>query len=74
MTEKPKNPRLRVLELPTVHVGDIMTTPHLLVFDRVTEELGESIASIRKYVSSWGPMAVAGVLALEDEIDLGEDL
>lgn len=44
-------PRLQILELPTEHHGDDMTTPYLLIVDQVDEELGEAIASWPEDVS-----------------------
>ena len=75
--------RLQILELPTEHVGDDMTTPFILVIDQASENIAETLnpgdeagssyaAAIQRLTSL--PLAeqigARAVLVFEDTIDI----
>ncbi|WP_159844879.1 hypothetical protein [Nocardia sp. CY41] len=60
--------RLRILELPMLHVGNYSGTPFALVFDQCTQDDATAIAATRGSLkASTGAQAV---LAFESTVDL----
>ena len=63
--------RLRILELPMRHVGELSETPFALVIDRCTPEQ----ATIARFPYNLGEtIGAVGAIIFEDEVDLGDDL
>lgn len=58
--------RIQILELPTEHHGDNMTTPFLLILDQV-----EDVEAVRASMSGAKELSGArGILAFEETIEI----
>lgn len=64
-----RTPRLRILELPTEHDGDKMTTPFVFVIDRADEEtLGMDVPGTSNNICELS--GARAVLVFKESIDI----
>jgi hypothetical protein len=66
-------PRLRIVELPMVHVGEASETPFAVILDQVPDgsPLLRDLARVNDAVRVWG---ARGALVTADTIDLADEL
>jgi hypothetical protein len=66
-------PRIRILELPMVHIGEASETPFAVIFDQVPDDspLLRNLDRVNEAVRVWG---ARGALVTADRVDVADEL